>query len=88
MLSRHLYALLFALLVDPLTAHASDAQSSLLGNALGRSGQVKSVLEHEPVKEPACKQFVRPSVHSSPSATNLLAAHGTNRDDTVRLRER
>ena len=78
MLSRHLYALLFAFLVDPLTAHASDAQSSLLGNALGRSGQVKSVLEHEPVKEPACKQFVRPSAHTPPSVANIFAAHGTN----------
>ncbi|RPD74320.1 endoplasmic oxidoreductin [Lentinus tigrinus ALCF2SS1-7] len=57
MLSRHLYALLFAFLLDPFTAYASDAQSSLLGNAPGRSGQVKSVLEHEPVKVPACKQF-------------------------------
>ncbi|RDX55119.1 endoplasmic oxidoreductin [Lentinus brumalis] len=57
MLSRHLYALLFALLADPLTTYASEAQSSLLGTAPGRTGQVKSVLEYEPAKEPACKQF-------------------------------
>lgn len=59
MLSRTLYAILFAFLLDsPSGALASDAQQSLLGNQLGRTGQVKSVLEHEPVTEPACKQFV------------------------------
>ena len=56
MLSRPLYALLFAFVLDQ--AGASDAQQSLLGDHVGRSGQVKSVLEHQPVSEPACKQFV------------------------------
>ncbi|KAI0743525.1 endoplasmic oxidoreductin [Daedaleopsis nitida] len=55
--SRHLCALLLAFLLDPLASHALDAQQSILGDSSGRSGQVKSVLEHEPVKEPACKQF-------------------------------
>lgn len=63
MFSRHLYALLFALLLDPLLSSAGDsgARQSLLENSFAeRSGHVKSVLEYEPVKEPACKQFVRP----------------------------
>lgn len=57
--SRHSYAVLLALLLDPLASYAFGAQQSILGDSSGRSGQVKSVLEYEPVKEPACKQFVR-----------------------------
>ena len=71
MLSRHLYALLFSLLLDARTAHASDARQSLLGDHAGRSGQVKSVLEHEPATAPACKQFVSPRPRFRP-----LIAHG------------
>ena len=59
MLSRSLYAFLFAFLLNLRTAaYASEAQQSILADHAGRSGQVKSVLEHEPVSEPACKQFV------------------------------
>ncbi|KAI8993030.1 endoplasmic oxidoreductin [Trametes punicea] len=55
MFSRHLYALFLACLFSPFSSHARDSQQSLLGNTLPRSGDVKSVLEREPVKEPACE---------------------------------
>ena len=59
MLSRSLYVFPFAFLLNLRTAvYASEAQQSILVDHAGRSGQVKSVLEHEPVSEPACKQFV------------------------------
>ncbi|KAH9931060.1 endoplasmic oxidoreductin [Epithele typhae] len=59
MLSRSVYALLFASLLDPLvaSADASGSQETFLGEGAGRSPQVKSVLEHEPASDPSCKQF-------------------------------
>ncbi|KAI0775704.1 endoplasmic oxidoreductin [Trametes elegans] len=57
MFSRHLYALFIACLLHPLSSHAGDTQHSLLGNSALRSGQVKSVLEREPVREAACKHI-------------------------------
>ncbi|OSD06861.1 endoplasmic oxidoreductin [Trametes coccinea BRFM310] len=61
MLSRHLHALFLACLFYPFSSHAADSQEqqqeqhSLLSNSLPRSGEVKSVLEREPVKEAACE---------------------------------
>ncbi|KAI0823713.1 endoplasmic oxidoreductin [Trametes gibbosa] len=57
MLSRHLYALSLACLLHPFSSFAADTQQVLLGDTLPRSGQVKSVLEREPVKEVACKHI-------------------------------
>ncbi len=60
MFPRHLYALLFALLAESPTSYAfGSLQQSFLGTSPVKSGQVKSVLEREPVKVPACRQFVR-----------------------------
>lgn len=58
MFPRHLYALLFAFLVESPTSYAFGTQQSFLGTSPVKSGQVKSVLEREPVKVPACRQFV------------------------------
>ncbi|KAI0930261.1 hypothetical protein AcV5_007022 [Taiwanofungus camphoratus] len=60
MLPRHLYALLLGFLLDPLTnaqtyVRASQSQS-FLSNTLVRTEQVQNVLEHQPVKKPACRQ--------------------------------
>ena len=61
MFPRPLYALLFAFLVEAPAAYAFGAQQqSFHETSPFKSGQVKSVLEREPVKVPACKQFVRP----------------------------
>ncbi|KAI0663524.1 endoplasmic oxidoreductin [Cubamyces menziesii] len=57
MFSRHLYALFLACLFHPFASHAADTQQSLLGHTPARSGEVKSVLEREPVKEAACKHI-------------------------------
>ncbi|KAI1794119.1 endoplasmic oxidoreductin [Ganoderma leucocontextum] len=58
MFPHHLYALLFAFLIDSPTSYAfGSQQQSFLGSSPLKSGQVKSVLEREPVKVPACKQF-------------------------------
>ncbi|KAH9892568.1 endoplasmic oxidoreductin [Cubamyces lactineus] len=57
MFSRHLYALFLACLFHPFSSHAADTQQSLLGNTPARSGEIKSVLEREPVKEAACKHI-------------------------------
>lgn len=59
MFLRHLYALLFAFLVESPTSYAFGTPQSFLGTSPVKSGQVKSVLEREPVKVPACRQFVR-----------------------------
>ncbi|KAI0630347.1 endoplasmic oxidoreductin [Trametes polyzona] len=57
MFSRHLYALFLACLFHPFSSHAAGSQSALLGDTHSRSGQVKSVLEREPVKEVECKHI-------------------------------
>ncbi|TBU56372.1 endoplasmic oxidoreductin [Dichomitus squalens] len=57
MFPRHLYALSLAFLFQSSVSYASVPQQSFLGSTPVKSGQVKSVLEREPVKEPACKQF-------------------------------
>ncbi|TBU33829.1 endoplasmic oxidoreductin [Dichomitus squalens] len=57
MFPRHLYALSLAFLFQSSVSYASVSQQSFLGSTPVKSGQVKSVLEREPVKEPACKQF-------------------------------
>lgn len=59
MFSRHLHALFLACLFYPFSSHAADSQEALLVDTQQRSGQVKSVLEREPVKEAACKHIVR-----------------------------
>ena len=58
MFPRQLYAVLLAFLLESPASYAAEQQSFLGGSAV-KSGQVKSVLEREPVREPACKQFVR-----------------------------
>ncbi|CDO77316.1 hypothetical protein BN946_scf184775.g6 [Trametes cinnabarina] len=57
MLSRHLYALFLACLFHPFSFHASaePQRQSVLDSSHPRSGEVKSVLEREPVKEAACE---------------------------------
>ncbi|EIW63321.1 endoplasmic oxidoreductin [Trametes versicolor FP-101664 SS1] len=57
MFSRHLHALFLACLFYPFSSHAADSQEALLVDTQQRSGQVKSVLEREPVKEAACKHI-------------------------------
>ncbi|EJF65331.1 endoplasmic oxidoreductin [Dichomitus squalens LYAD-421 SS1] len=57
MFPRHLYALTLAIFFQSSVSYASVSQQSFLGSTPVKSGQVKSVLEREPVKEPACKQF-------------------------------
>ena len=59
MFSRQLYAVLLAFLLESPASYVSAEQQSFPGGSAVKSGQVKSVLEREPVREPACKQFVR-----------------------------
>lgn len=70
MLPRHLYTLVFALLLHS-GVDASSPQTpftSGLGPGLGKKEQVQDVLEHKPVTEASCKQFVRITPpHSMPS---------------------
>lgn len=61
MLPRHLYTLVFALLLQS-GAEASSPQTPFTGGpapGFGRKEQVQDVLEHTPVTEASCKQFVR-----------------------------
>ena len=58
---RHLYGLLLAFLLQQPAAGAADSQSYLqpgLSSDQGRKGQAQELLEHKPVKEPSCEQFV------------------------------
>ncbi|KAH9949541.1 endoplasmic oxidoreductin [Amylocystis lapponica] len=61
MFPRHLYALLLGFLLDPLAHPRTSARvalsQSLLSDPVVRHEQVQNLLEHKPVKEPACKQF-------------------------------
>lgn len=63
MVPRHLLALTLALVLDPYTrpwTYATTTQPGLfLADTTLRRDQVQDVLEHTPVKEPACQQFVR-----------------------------
>ncbi|OBZ68243.1 Endoplasmic reticulum oxidoreductin-1 [Grifola frondosa] len=56
MLLHHLYALFLPILLESLVTRASQPQSFLTDSLL-RTNQVQNVLEHQPVKEPSCKQF-------------------------------
>ncbi|CCM01496.1 uncharacterized protein FIBRA_03550 [Fibroporia radiculosa] len=62
MLPSHLLALSLSFLVDPLAnarAYVRASQSpSLLSDNILRTDQVHHVLDHQPVKEPACKQYL------------------------------
>lgn len=61
MLRQRLYAFFLAFLLQPALG-ASDTQSYLqpgLGIGLGKKESAQGVLEHHPVKEPSCRQFVR-----------------------------
>lgn len=63
MLPRHLLTLVVGFLLQDWVL-ADSQQSLLTGDPTaghGKKGQVQDVLEHEPVKHPACEQFV--SVH-------------------------
>ena len=56
-----LYALFLAYLLPPVVG-AADFQSHLqpgLGLGLGKKETVQGLLEHKPVREPSCEQFVR-----------------------------
>lgn len=73
MLQRRLYAALLAFLLRPASAGYSDSQSYLqpgLGLGLGRKESVQGILEHKPVKEPSCEQFVRALVLISFACSN------------------
>ena len=59
MFSRQLYAVLLAFLLESPASYVAAEQQPFVGGSAVKSGQVKSVLEREPVREPACKQFVR-----------------------------
>ena len=59
MFPRQLYAVLLAFLLESPAPYVCAEQQSFLGGSAVKSGQVKSVLERQPVREPACKQFVR-----------------------------
>ena len=61
MLPRQLCALVFGLLLQS-GVDASSPQSPLGGLApgLGKKEQVQDVLDHKPVTEASCKQFVCP----------------------------
>jgi hypothetical protein len=61
LLPRHIYTLVFAFLLQGGAGAASE-QSVLTGgltHGLGTKAQVQDVLEHKPVTQPSCKQFVR-----------------------------
>jgi ERO1-like protein beta len=56
-----LYALFLACLLQPVVG-ALDSQSYLqpgLGLGLGKKETAQGLLEHKPIKEPSCEQFVR-----------------------------
>ena len=59
MFPRQLYAVLLAFLLESPASYVAAEQQPFVGASAVKSGQVKSVLEREPVREPACKQFVR-----------------------------
>lgn len=80
MLPQHLAILVLGFLAG---ADAGDVPpSSSLG--LGTKAQVKNVLDHTPLKQASCQQFVRPTV-SVLFASHLPLAERANRNDLVRL---
>lgn len=61
MLSRHLYAILLAFLLQPAAEAAELGTPAFLSNTLTKNTKEKTqdVLEHKPATVPSCEQFVR-----------------------------
>ncbi|KAF9820371.1 hypothetical protein IEO21_01380 [Rhodonia placenta] len=62
MLPQHLYAVFLGFLVDPLASARAYVRAtqlpSFLSNTVARTEQVQNVLQHQPAKDPTCKQYL------------------------------
>lgn len=68
MLHRRVYAALLAFVLQPVLA-TPEAQSYLqpgLVSGLGKKESVQGLLEHKPVEEPSCEQFVSDPAQTLP----------------------
>lgn len=57
MFRRQVYSVLLSILLGSGTLAAKEPQT-FLDNNIVRKDQVQKVLEHQPAKEPSCKQVV------------------------------
>lgn len=90
MLPQHLYAVFLGFLVDPLASARAYVRAtqlpSFLSNTVARTEQVQNVLQHQPAKDPTCKQYVRSAmVRLHAANSNQFLANRPHRDYTLRL---
>ena len=87
MLPQYLLALVVTFLLQDGVL-ADNQQSFLTGGltpAHGKKEQAQGVLEHTPVKHPACEQFVSINLFVASRIVTSVSAEGPDRDDFVRF---